>query len=443
MSEPPSPRAGAPKATGAEPNPVSTDLDSNEQPLRGVRAAIAYDGLFPWSIGGAERWYRALAEGLARAGANVTYVTRLQWDNPPQIEGVEVVAVRGPRDIYHADGTRRVDQPIRYAVGLMSWMLRNRGSFDILHLANFPYFPLLATRAALARTGQPVLVDWFEVWPERYWTEYGGKMVGRFGYLIQELCIRLTPTALVFWDHTAQRLREHGLKSRPVVLPGLLPDADPSAGVARDRLTSPATVFFSGRHIKDKGVMLLPEALRIARAQIPDLHLVIAGEGVQTPLVRAKVEALGLSHCVKFVGKLTDTDLFSHIAGAACVAVPSIREGYGLAAVEANAHGTPAIVTDGPENAAVGHIINGRNGYLVPPTPAGVAGGIVRAVKAGPTLRQTTFEEYARMTTENGIGRSIDRVVGLYLDALAGTRRGADAAGPAGANGSLDERALT
>ena len=387
-------------------------------PLRGVRVAIAYDGLFPWTIGGAERWYRALAEGLVRAGASVTYVTRLQWDEPPRLDGMEVVAVPGPREAYHADGTRRADQPPRYGFGLLLWLLRHRGSFDLLHLGSFPYFSVLAARAGLAFSGRPVFVDWFEVWPAPYWADYGGPVVGRLGYLIQELCIRLTPTALVFWDHTAQRLVSHGLSSRPVILPGLLPEAAASLTEPGRFKDGPPTVFFSGRHIKDKGVSLLPDALLAARERAPDLRMVIAGEGVQTPLVRARVEQLGLSQAVDFVGKLSDDELFSQIAGAACVVVPSVREGYGLAAVEANAHGTPAVVTGGPENAAVGHIREGRNGYVVEPTPAGLAAGILRAIDTGPALRQTTVEEFTRMTAENGVARSVERVISLYVESL-------------------------
>ena len=405
---------------------VTTEITAAPRPLSGTRIAIVYDGLFPWSIGGVERWYRALAEGLVDAGAAVVYVTRLQWDEPPEIDGVDVVAVRGPRDIYHPDGRRRTDQPLRYAGGVLTWLLRNRNSFDALQLANFPYFTLMAARTALAGTRRPMLVDWFEVWPASYWVDYGGPIVGRIGYVTQELCIRLTPRALVFWDHTADRLRDHGLRTQPTVLPGLLRDAQEPSAPDSEQATGPPTVFFSGRHIKDKGVTLLPEALQIARSQIPDLHMTIAGEGVQTPIVKAAVATRGLNDCVDFVGKLTDAELFRRIAAAACVAVPSIREGYGLAAVEANAHGTPAVVTAGPENAAVGHIVEGRNGFVVEATAAGVAEGIVKAVNAGPALRRTTVEEYARMTAENGMRQSIQRVIAIYVELLGRHKTGTE-----------------
>ena len=62
-----------------------------------MRICVIYDCLFPWTIGGAERWYRNLAEAFVAEGHEVTYLTRKQWDDddPPEIPGVRVIAVSG------------------------------------------------------------------------------------------------------------------------------------------------------------------------------------------------------------------------------------------------------------------------------------------------------------------------------------------------------------
>src|SRR4051812_294831 len=44
-----------------------------------VRVCIVYDCLYPYTVGGAERWYRALVAELIAAGHEVTYLTRRQW----------------------------------------------------------------------------------------------------------------------------------------------------------------------------------------------------------------------------------------------------------------------------------------------------------------------------------------------------------------------------
>ena len=43
-----------------------------------MRICIVYDCLFPYTVGGGERWYRALAGELVAAGHEVTYLTRRQ-----------------------------------------------------------------------------------------------------------------------------------------------------------------------------------------------------------------------------------------------------------------------------------------------------------------------------------------------------------------------------
>ena len=60
-----------------------------------LRICLVYDCLYPWTVGGAEHWYRQFAEGLVAAGHEVTYLTRRQWgeDDAPRLPGIDVVAV--------------------------------------------------------------------------------------------------------------------------------------------------------------------------------------------------------------------------------------------------------------------------------------------------------------------------------------------------------------
>ena len=63
-----------------------------------MRICLVYDCLFPHTVGGAERWYRNLAERLAADGHTVSYLTLRQWDRAanPGVNGVDVQVV-GPR----------------------------------------------------------------------------------------------------------------------------------------------------------------------------------------------------------------------------------------------------------------------------------------------------------------------------------------------------------
>src|SRR5580693_6620143 len=99
-----------------------------------MRVCLLYDCLFPCTVGGAERWYRNLAERLAEQGHEVTYLTLRQWDRsePPDLgERVRVLAV-GPRmGLYGAGGQRRTLPPIVFGAGVLWHLLRHGRRYDV------------------------------------------------------------------------------------------------------------------------------------------------------------------------------------------------------------------------------------------------------------------------------------------------------------------------
>jgi glycosyltransferase involved in cell wall biosynthesis len=151
-----------------------------------ARFCILYDCLYPWTIGGAERWYHNLALALAEEGHDVTYLTLNQWEagNEPNLPGVRVVAV-GPRLPLYRDGKRRIWPPIRFGIGVFLHLLRHGRRYDRVHTASFPFFSLLAAALIRPLGRYTIAVDWFEVWSRIYWTEYLGRL-GAVGWWVQK-----------------------------------------------------------------------------------------------------------------------------------------------------------------------------------------------------------------------------------------------------------------
>jgi len=111
-----------------------------------MRICLIYDCLFPYTVGGAERWYRNLGERLAAEGHEVTYLTLRQWKpgESAEVSGVRVVTA-GPRmELYAAGGRRRILPPLVFGAGVLWHLLRHGGRYDVVHTASFPYFSLLA-----------------------------------------------------------------------------------------------------------------------------------------------------------------------------------------------------------------------------------------------------------------------------------------------------------
>ncbi|MCW3068828.1 MAG: glycosyl transferase group 1, partial [Solirubrobacterales bacterium] len=137
-----------------------------------MRICVVYDCLFPYTVGGGERWYRNLAERLAREGHEVTYLTLRQWERGTRVELDERVRVRavGPRmALYTESGRRRILPPLVFGVGVFLHLLRHGRRYDVVDTSAFPYFSLLAAAALAPVMRFRVVVDWFEVWSRSYW----------------------------------------------------------------------------------------------------------------------------------------------------------------------------------------------------------------------------------------------------------------------------------
>lgn len=383
-----------------------------------MRIALVYDCLYPHTIGGAERWYRDLAERLARRH-RVTYLTRRQWRRGEPVEapaGVEVIVVSGGRRLYTAGGRRGIVAPLRFGAGVLRHLLRHRNRYDVVHLCGFPYFPLIAARLARAAGGPPVVADWFEVWSDRYWKDYLGPLVGRLGGSVQRLAIRLTDRAFVFSRLGLGRLREAGYRGEPILLSGMYAGALGSGDGIEPR--DPLVVFV-GRHIADKQVTKIPAAVSLARESVPGLRALIFGDGPEHGRVLAEVRRLGLEGAIRCPGFRPEREVGEALAEATCLVLPSLREGYGLVVVEAAARGTPAVVTRAADSAAAELVADGRSGLVVDGAdPAALAAAIVRVHEAGAELRRSTLAWYAGNAERLSIDRSIEVLEAVYAEVV-------------------------
>jgi glycosyltransferase involved in cell wall biosynthesis len=379
-----------------------------------MRICVVYDCLFPWTVGGAERWYRNLAERLAGEGHEVTYLTLTQWNagEEPRIPGVRVVPV-GPRMELYAEGNRRIQPPLRFGWGVFGHLLRHPRRYDVVHTASFPYFSLLAAAAVRPFGRFTISCDWHEVWSREYWRAYLGRVGGEIGWTVQRLCAWVPQRAYAFSRLHADRLRGLGLRGEVTVLTGEY------AGSLEATVTVPAaappTVVYAGRMIPEKRVPLVVDAIAAARERIPGLRARIFGAGPEQDVVRQRIAALGLRDAIELPGFVAADVVDEALRAALCVLQPSSREGYGMVVVEASAQGVPAIVVAGADNAAVELVDEGRNGYVAAEaTGPSIAEAIVRCHAGGADLRASTRAWYAENAERLSIDTSLRTVSAGY-----------------------------
>jgi glycosyltransferase involved in cell wall biosynthesis len=377
-----------------------------------VRICLVYDCLYPHTIGGAERWYRGLAERLAASGHQVTYLTMRQWarTSGPELPGVEVVVV-GPKMALYARGRRRILPPLLFGFGVFAHLLVRGRRYDVVHTASFPYFSVLAAAAARPLHRFRLVIDWHEVWSRAYWREYLGALAGSIGWGVQRLCARVHHRAFCFSRLHARRLAEEGHRGEVTVLEG---EYDGDLEPEPPRAAEP-TVVFAGRHIPEKRVPALIPALASARQRIPELRLTVYGDGPERPEVVGSVRRLGLDGAVELPGFVSHERLSEALRSALCMVLPSRREGYGLVVVEAASCGTPSVVVSDPDNAAAELIEEGSNGFIAPSArPEDLAEAIVRVHAAGDELRLSTASWFRENADRLSLDRSLRTVLSTY-----------------------------
>ena len=375
-----------------------------------MHICLVYDCLYPYTVGGGERWYRALAERLAREGHEVTYLTLRQWDDgdEPVSPGVRVVAV-GPRLDLYVGGRRRIGPALRFGGGVLRHLLRRRG-YDVVHCASTPFFSLIAAGVVRRRGGYRLLVDWIEVWTRAYWQEYLGRARGRIAWAIQRFATRFGERAFCFSRLHAARLREEGFDGPIEVVGVYTGPLDPP-----ERCPAEPLVVFAGRHIPEKGVLALPPALGLAREAVPALRAEILGDGPLRGEVRRLVETQGLSDAVEVPGFVSEERLRDSVRRALCLALPSTREGYGLVVVEAASLATPSVVVNSDDNAALELVEDVTNGVVAPSAePSALAAAILRVHQLGEALGASTADGFNRNARALSLETSLERVVAAY-----------------------------
>jgi glycosyltransferase involved in cell wall biosynthesis len=379
-----------------------------------MRICVVYDCLFPYTVGGAERWYRNVAERLSAEGHEVTYLTLRQWKRGETLDLDERVRVvtAGPRmELYTAGGRRRILPPLVFGLGVFLHLLRNGRRYDVVHTCSFPYFSLLSAALLRPFLGFELVVDWFEVWSRSYWLDYLGGAGGRIGALVQRICARVPQRAFCFSELHAERLRGEGLRGPVTVLRGLYAGASEPAAV---RPADPM-VLFAARLIPEKQATLGVAAIALAVERIEGLRGEFLGDGPERAALEESIAEHGLEKIISSPGFTDAETIDAEMRRALCMLLPSRREGYGMVVVEAAARGTPSVVVAGEDNAATELITEGVNGTIAPRSDArSIADAIVRVNEAGLDLRETTARWFAEHAESLSLESSLATVLASY-----------------------------
>jgi glycosyltransferase involved in cell wall biosynthesis len=165
----------------------------------------------------------------------------------------------------------------------------------------------------------------------------------------------------------------------------------------------------------------LIKALAMARQQMPDLRLVLVGDGPLRPQLEAQAREAGVADAITFAGKLTHgAGMTEALDGADLFVMPSRAEGLPRALVEAMARALPAFSTD---VGGVGELLPPE--YLVQPNdPALFARRLVELV-SDPNQLAAMSAQNLETAHQYGVAETTGRMIAFYRHIRSEAEHGA------------------
>ncbi|GAA3534780.1 glycosyltransferase family 4 protein [Aeromicrobium panaciterrae] len=275
--------------------------------------------------GGSERYVENMARGLAERGHTVT-IACATHDRAPRTEVVDGVRF-----------VRRGSKMDIYLRTFFALLLGRYGKVDVVvDVQNgLPFFTRLATR-------KPVVVLVHHVHREQWPVVYPGP-VGKLGWWIESvLSPRLYRKSKYVAVSTATRheLIELGVDRDRITI--VHNGNDPAPIVETVRSATPR-VSVVGRLVPHKQVEHAIDAVAELSATHPEITLDVIGAGWWHDELVEYAARRGVDRHVTFHGFVDDQTKHELLAQSWVMALPSLKEGWGIVIGEAGTHATPTV----------------------------------------------------------------------------------------------------
>ncbi len=371
-----------------------------------LKIAIVSDAIYPYNKGGKEKRIYEISTRLAKNGHDV-HIYCMQWwrgEEKRRLEnGVHLHAISKFYPLYSKQ-RRSIRQALLFAFACLKLI---KEDFDIIEVDHMPHLVLFSTKLVALLKRKKLYATWNEVWGRVYWNNYLGR-AGDIAYIIEFLSARMPDVITAVSEHTKQKLK-HGLKVKKEI--NVVPNGIDFRSIRQIRpAREKSDIIFAGRLLSHKNVDVLVKSIKLLKKDFPQIKAFIIGDGPEKKRLEVLIEKLRLKKNIKLFGFLhEDNQVYSLFKSSKVFVSPSIREGFGIAALEANACGLPVITINHPDNAAKSFVIDKKNGILTDLNDLSLCKSIKYLLK---NKRKTTI--YKKFSQEFDWGRITKKIERIY-----------------------------
>lgn len=290
-----------------------------------------------------QRWIRFFTE----RGHDVSVIT----DTADTVPGAKVYNIGPCLPPLHLPGVSAAYQIIAKVCAIRRLLRMIQPDLVHGHYAtNYGFLAALSGFQPLVQTvhGSDILVDSVGTWEKRWFVRRALKRARH-----------ITAPA----EHMTRRMEAMGIPRERVLILQYGVDttqfAPSDESTARQAYQVVSTRIFDWKYNVDQLVHAAPEL----RSRVPDVEIILAGDGPDRDTLQELARTLKVDSVVHFIGRVSPESMPALLQSATVYVSTSVTDGSSLSLLEAMASGAFPVVTDIPANRE--WITDGDNGFLV------------------------------------------------------------------------------
>lgn len=325
------------------------------------------------NVGGAEKLYQRIAEEMAARGHEITLIT-LKIKGAPKEEilnGVRVIRINSPLG------------RIGFGIFAIPRAIKEAKKVSIIHTSTFSGCFAAWVAGKICKIPVAITIHeifgkmWHSVMKEPYLKAKTMELLEKIAcsfsynyYIVPSVYSYNSLRVYLGIPDEKIKLIYHGVDDKFKSSP------DDKAAL-RKKLDLPSesfVMFFFGRTGISKGLNYLIEAFNIVKTKIPNLFFVISGSGKPVPQIADLLEKTKKQDNVRFFPGIGNEELGNYVFASDCIVVPSLAEGFGFAAAETSASGTPLVVS---QVGSLPEVVSGKVAFAKPADATSISEAIL------------------------------------------------------------------